>query len=57
MFITNSLYIKNIESAIHILNNFIYIFFDFFKINNDSKPVLEKIIKEVYLIKRLKAKI
>lgn len=55
-FIVNLFYIKSIGIATHFSKNFIYIFFNFFKINNDSKPVLAKIKREIYLIEGLKTK-
>lgn len=41
----------------HFSKDFIYMLFYFPKISNNSKPVLAKIRREIYLVERLKVKI
>lgn len=41
----------------YLSKDFIYMLFYFPKISNNSKPVLAKIRREIYLVKRLKVKI
>lgn len=52
----NPLYVKSINAATHLSKDYIHVSFYFSGTNNDSKPVLAKIRKEVQFVEGLKAK-
>lgn len=55
--IANPLYIRGIGTVIYFLKDFIHVPFYLPIISNSGKLVLAEIKKEIYLVKRLRAKI